>query len=378
MDKKINKQFIYNKSNNMSVLNKICISLNFHNSLNKSNIIQDECIPLRLISKLNRTAKILVTILIMAHIVNIGAAQDSIRTQNIPDYYGDVFQKRQLSLGVFWRNFLTDGIGKWGAGLNYKLIDGTSSEVHTIGLAAHLIFNITPCIGIVTGLEIANYSGKAAGNFEGYYRMELDNGIPDAIGNVHYIDFSYKLRDYSEQQKLALLSVPVMVKYSTSAFSDINAKYFVALGFKFRIPLIDRTTIDPGYVSTSGYFSREMDTYPAEGHNFPEHGFVTSATGFNAKNKIGIKPGVSLALETGVTFMSSEDINAAASIYYDLGLGSMLRRGNKHMVEYYPDARDYEHLGFNSIMRTDRANSVIINSLGLKLIVNFNLDKKTK
>lgn len=320
----------------------------------------------------------------MTGTINIGAAQDSTPPKSFPDYYDteNAFPKRELSLGVFWRNFLANDLGKWGAGLNYKLNDGTSSDVYTAGLAAHVIFNITPSIGIVTGLEIANYSGKATGNFDGAYTINLDNmqQIPEnqTTEGGDYLSFSYRLRDYREQQKLALISVPLMVKYSTPAFFDISAKYFVAFGFKFGIPLIDRVTIDPGYVSTTGYFSREKERFPSENDDFPEHGWVTGATGYSAESKMGIKLDVSLALETGITFMSNEDISAAASIYYDFGLNNIIRGDNKNMVEYYPEARDYQHLGFNSIMKTDRANRMLINSLGLKLIVNFNLDKKNK
>jgi hypothetical protein len=376
----------------MLMLNTTQIPLKFYNSLTKSIAVQCKYIPLHPVSIINRTVKtvkrlkiIKIILLIMCITTSIAGrvtAQDSIRTQNFPDYYENSFQKRQLSLGVFWRNFVSEDLGKWGAGLNYKLNDGTSSEVYTIGLAAHVIFNITPGIGIVTGLEIANYSGKAAGNFEEAYTFDLD--AMQKIQKLqkqedgNYLDFTCRLRDYREQQKLALFSVPVMVKFTTPAFTDVNMKYFVAFGFKLGIPLIDRVTIDPGYVSTSGHFSRENETYPSGSFDFPEHGWVTGARGFNAESKMGIKLGVSLALETGVTFMSNEDISAAASIYYDFGLSSMIRRDSRNMVEYYPEARNYEHLGFNSIMRTDRASSVVINSLGLKLTVNFNLDKKPK
>jgi hypothetical protein len=48
----------------------------------------------------------------------------------------------------------------------------------------------------------------------------------------------------------------------------------------------------------------------------------------------------------------------------------LLRPGNKHIVEYQ-DGK----LLFNSIMMTNRVNSIEQFSVGLKLIVNFNLDK---
>jgi hypothetical protein len=86
--------------------------------------------------------------------------------------------------------------------------------------------------------------------------------------------------------------------------------------------------------------------------------------------------GVALALETGVTFMSNEHINAGASVYCDIGLNRLLKSDSRHMVEY--QRLSPERLQFNSIMMTDRISNVEMFSLGLKLTVNFNLDKKNK
>jgi hypothetical protein len=305
----------------------------------------------------------IIIIIFITGIISSISAQDSLRMQNLPDgnfsSSGNGFQKRQLSLGIFWRNVITGDLVKWGAGLNYKLKDGASSDVYTAGFAAHLTFNTSRHIGVVTGLEIVNYSGRASGNFE-------DNYTDDNL-RFHYI-----LAGYREKQQLVLLSIPLMLKYSTAPLYDISAKYFAAAGFKFGIPLTDRATIDPGSVTTYGEFLREDETYI----NFPEHGFVNEMTGFNQKSKMDIKLGVTLALEAGINFLSDENISAIASIYCDLGLNNMIRRDNKKMVEYLPYSP--EHLQFNSIMRTDKANSMAISSIGLKLSVSFNLDKQTK
>jgi hypothetical protein len=317
---------------------------------------------------MNKKGIVLIIFIVMTSIINSLSAQDSVRTQNAPNsdflYEGDDFQKYQLSLSSFWRGYLSDGFGKWGAGLNYKLKDGTSSNMYTIGFAGNLTFNVNQNIGIVSGLEIASYSGKASGNFEDSYLAV------DAAG--YDFTFKYILKDYSEQQKLTLLSVPLMVKFSTNSFSDVHVKYFAACGFKIGIPVSGGATVRPESLTTTAHFHEENIVY----RDFPEQGLVSNFHAPKQQSKIDFRMGVALALETGLTFMSNENINAGASVYCDIGLNSLLKSDNRHMVEY--QRLNPGQLRFNSIMKTGKVNSVELFSLGLKLSVNFNLNKKDK
>jgi hypothetical protein len=302
---------------------------------------------------------------------NTGAAQErkTIRTENFADsdsLYDDDYSKYQLSLSIFWRNFVNSApalsFWKYGAGLNYKLNEGKSSDIYTAGFAANVTFNVNATIGIVSGLEIAFLGGKVSGNFTGSYPAS------DAAGDD--FTFSYALKNYNEQQKLTLLSIPLMMKYSTRPFSDISTKYFAALGFKVGIPLSNWSKIMPDYVTTTGFFQRELELYS----DFPEQGFVNDIRGITSQSKTMFNLGIALALETGVVFLSNKNTSAGVSIYCDLGLNNMLKRDNRYLVEY--QKMNPEQLRFNSIMTTENASSVNILSIGLKLSVTFNLNKK--
>jgi hypothetical protein len=296
------------------------------------------------------------------------SAQDSIGTNSIVaddfQYSKDYYQKKQLSLSAYWRNVLGTDLGKQTAGFYYKLKDGEVSDISTIGFAANLTFNMNAKIGIVSGFEIVSYGGRATGNFDGHYTtsyIEGDNFI-----------FNYVLKDYNEQQRLTLFSIPLMAKYSMSLFSDISTKYFIAAGVKVGIPLTKRATIKVGSLTTTGHFLREDELYS----DFPEQGLVNDLTGLSRKTKMDFNIGLIAALETGFIFMSNENISAGASIFCDVGLNNLLKKDNKHLVEYQKQMREY--LLLNSIMKTEHVSSVDIFSIGLKLSVNFNLDKKTR
>jgi hypothetical protein len=274
----------------------------------------------------------------------------------------DDFRKYELSAGILFRNFISDDLGKWGAGFRYNLQDGTSSNVSTTGLAAHFTFNIIRNVGIVSGVEITRYSGNASGNFAESYETIDRGGYP--------FTYTYSLKEYREQQKLTLLSIPFMAKFSTNPFSDIYAKCFAAFGFKIGVPVVKQAAIEPGLVTSTGFFHDENIQYS----DFPEQGFVTRFAAPEQKNAIPFKLGVVAAIETGVIFTSTENISGGASIYCDIGLNSLLRSDGRHILEY--QRMTPERLHFNSIMMTDKVNSVEMFSIGLKLFVNFNLDKK--
>jgi hypothetical protein len=294
----------------------------------------------------------------MTRVSSSVSAQDSLRTQKIPDnirdYSEDSFSKCQLSSGVFWRGGLT-GASKWGGGLNYKFTDGTSSDSYTIGFAPHLTFNINRNIGIVSGFELIRYSGEATGNFMDTYKM--------SISETNSLDFTYNLRNYSEQQNITLLSFPVMIKFSTNTYT----KLFAAGGFKIGIPVKRVATIRSGILTTTALGRPENIFY----HDVPGLGYVTDFYILEQQSKIDMSVVVAAAFEIGVKFTSDERICAGVSFYVDYGLNNFLKSGNRHMVEY--QLQTPEQLRFNSITMTNRLNSVNLFSIGMKLRVNFNL-----
>jgi hypothetical protein len=358
------------------MLNTTQIPLKFHNSVTKNLAIQRKGIPLHPVSIMNGTVKTIKTVkrlkiikiilLIMCITTSIAgrvSAQDSIRTQNFPD--SETYSKLHLSFSPFWSNYFssTQFLSK-AAGLNYNLEEGTVSGNYTAGFAANLAFSINSNIEIVSGLELVKYAAKVSGNFTEKYETVDRNG--------DVLDFAYSLKNYKEQQSLALLSVPLAVRFSTSAFSDVNIKYFVSCGIKIGIPVVQQATITPGSVTTTGYFYRELELY----EDFPEHGFVNGLTGITQQSRMDFKLGFTATLETGLIFMSNENISAGASIYCDMGLNNLLKRDNRRMVEYQRFTPG--QLRFNSIMKTGHASSVETFSVGVKISIYFTLDKLFK
>jgi hypothetical protein len=289
----------------------------------------------------------------MTDIISSASAQVTWMHNN----YGDDFIKYELSIGTFWGSMLSRG-SQWGKGVTYKLDAGKN-------WTAHFSYNFTPAVSLVSGFEIAGYSGKTTGNFS-------DNYTTISVDGSTFI-FTYSIKDYAEKRNLTLFSIPLMVKFRSNTFYDVYCmKYFAACGLKLVIPLERVATINSRSITTTGYFHKESIEYAG----FPEKGFVTDFHAPEWRSKMDLKMGVALALETGVTFFNNEDIRAGASIYCDIGLNNLLRHGNRYMVEY--QKLTPERFLFNSIATTKKVNGIEMFSIGLKLSVSFDLDKKIK
>jgi hypothetical protein len=309
-----------------------------------------------------KTGFIFLIIFIITGICNNLAAQDSGNEGDI--YYK--YAKHELAFTAYWRNFLgkasySNFLGK-GAGLIYNLSDGTTYSNYTLGLAADYTYNISNHFGLVSGIGIANYGGQASGNFSDEYLAF------DTRGDE--FTYAYKLEEYREQQSLTMILIPLMAKYSSKPFGDIEMRYFVAGGMKFGIPFKDKTDISAVSLTTTGHYNYEDELYD----NLPQHGFVNMKD-ISEKSKTAFKFSVLASIEAGLRVRDKEKIDAVASIYCDFGLQN-LKQDDRHLVEY--NWQNPEKPYFNSVKTTGRVDMVRIASVGLKIGIILNWYKDNK
>ncbi|MDR1593306.1 MAG: PorT family protein [Prevotellaceae bacterium] len=275
------------------------------------------------------------------------------------------YAKHELAFTACWRNFLGKAsystfLGK-GAGLTYNLSDGTTHSNYTLGLAADYTYNISNHFGLVSGVGIINYGGKAAGNFSDEYLTF------DIRGDE--LTYSYKIEEYKEQQSLTMIMIPLMAKYSSKPFGEIEMRYFVAGGMKFGIPFGDKTEISASTLTTTGHYEFEDELYD----DLPQHGFVTGLKDVSEKSQTAFKFSVIASIEAGLRVRDKERMDAMVSLYCDFGLQNM-KQDDRHLVEFNWQNPEKPH--FNSIKTTGRVNMVRIASAGLKIGIILNWYKK--
>jgi hypothetical protein len=239
-------------------------------------------------------------------------------------------------------------------------LDGGGSKRGGMGGGAGLgyTFNINSSLRILTGVEMAVYGTEVSfGNVSGEYVEETGE---------KQLQFSYSLNGYNEKQSITVFSIPLMTQYSLPLGSG-STKFYASGGFKLGFPLRAKTDIMPGTATTSGYYAHENITYL----NLPQHGFVTNAALRNVKQDL--KPGFSaaLALETGVRFSLTDRINLYTGVYFDYGLNSIQKTGDRHLLEY--DSDNEATLKHNSVLDTGLVSKANLISAGLKLRIGFKL-----
>jgi hypothetical protein len=239
-------------------------------------------------------------------------------------------------------------------------LPGSDSKSGSTGGGAGLgyTFNISPSLGINTGIEMTAYGSEVSfGSISGEYDEKMGE---------YLLKFSYSLKNYKEVQSLTLFSVPVMAQYSLPLGSGGSMKFYASGGFKFGFPVSSTADITPGTATASGYYSYENVNY----ENLPKHGFVNNVALPAVEKTFDAGFSTALALETGLRFTLTDKIGLYTGLYFDYGLNSIQKTNDKHLLEY--DITNESTLN-NSVLNTGLTDKVNLFSIGLKVRVSLNL-----
>jgi hypothetical protein len=238
----------------------------------------------------------------------------------------------------------------------YKLDGGTHSGGFGGNVDIGYTYNIK-LLGIVTGLGISTYNSKLT-------IAECSSGYSGTDEAGDDFTFNYSLRGYSEKQNAVLFTVPLMVKYSRPLGSGATT-YYASGGLKFGIPISAKASINPGTVTTSGYYSFEDGTYT----DLPQYGFVTGQPGEQSDYNLKLNVATILALELGLRFRAGYQKHLMTSAYLDYGLNNMQKVNDRHVLEYQPS--DPSRFVHNSIINTEMLKKVNLFSFGVKVGLSF-------
>jgi hypothetical protein len=236
--------------------------------------------------------------------------------------------------------------------------NGSKKSVTGGGAGLGYTININPSLGIVTGIEMSTYGAEISfENIQGDYSEGT---------NTDLFQFSYSLKNYKETQSITMFSVPIMAQYSLPLGKG-STKFYASGGFKLGFPIVAKTDITPGTVTTSGYYAHEEITYA----NLPQHGFVSNVEFPTVKKDLELGFSAALALETGIRFTLSDKIFLYTGVYFDYGLNNIQKINDKHLLEY--DASNETTYKYNSILNTNSIDKINLLSAGLKLRISFAL-----
>jgi hypothetical protein len=248
--------------------------------------------------------------------------------------------------------------------LSYSLTsNGVNSGGTGGGAGLGYTLNISPSLGIVTGVEIAVYSSEAS----------FDNlqGTDSEGTGMGAFDFSYSLKNYKEKQSVTLFSIPVMAQYGLPLGSG-STKFYASGGLKLGFPVNAKADLTSGVATTSIYGKYEDVEYEnIEYVNMTQHGIVTNESLPNASKDIDLGFSIALALEAGARFSLTDKIGLYTGVYFDYGLNSIQKVNDKHLLEY--DKDNETTFKRHSVLNTGFTEKVNLMSIGLKIRIGFGL-----
>jgi hypothetical protein len=244
------------------------------------------------------------------------------------------------------------------SGLLYSVTGGNRSPGIGGSIDIGYTYNVKRHFGITTGIGISLYTSKFT--IDGL--TETYTGDDDLFEGYTY-SLRYSLTGgYSEHHRLALFSIPVMVRYIGGLRS---IKHYVAGGMKFGIPVSASATISPGMITTEGFYEFEANTY----RNLPQHGFPIDSPldDIDYNLKLGVVP--LFALEAGLRFPAGDKKDLQVGVYLDYCPFDVRSTSTRHAVEFQPDNPQF--FVFNSVLNTATANKLSLINTGVKIGISF-------
>jgi hypothetical protein len=222
---------------------------------------------------------------------------------------------------------------------------------------------------VVGGVELFYYHSVAKAG-------RLTSSAYKVYNDYDYIEPMYyncMITDYTEQQHITYLQVPLTMRYKIQAFG--NHKFYAAAGVKAGYSMVTNYSGAMSQMTTSGYFPDSEELFP----NMPNHGFDTFYN-LSSKGSMTFKTGnISLTLETGLRWTLTPTVSLYTGVFFDYGIleiGLRHSKTNQPLVSLDEINNDFI---FRSILssRNQLSGKAYVDKLGLlavglKINLTFN------
>jgi hypothetical protein len=200
----------------------------------------------------------------------------------------------------------------------------------------------------LTGVEYARYGGSARySSLHERYTAYDNSGTPPGE-----MLFDYTIKNFQEEQSVSMLSIPLMVRLTTSLSLYKNSFVYFAGGMKVGVPLTAKATAK-GTLLSSGYYEYEDVLYT----DLPNHGFFSNQR-VTHSNKITAGVAAILTFESGMRFTVGNRALLYAGLQFDLTLNDLKKVNNQHPLNFTNGVISYESL-LNSVL-ADKMKAVCV------------------
>lgn len=229
--------------------------------------------------------------------------------------------------------------------------------------------NINHKIGVDFGLRYAyylnpNWSLGIGVDYQSFTSTAVLKQLKDSYGSIdsenEEFEFRYTAKQFREEQRASLITVPLTVQYETSG----EARFYIAGGMEIGLPITAKYKSKASSLKTSGYYEQyDGELFGPKFAGFGDFGEVTSP-----ERDLDLKMTYILTLETGVKQLLENGSSAYIGIYFNYGLNDMYDgkiSADTPVIAY--DKNVPSSFGYSSLFETKDASDLKVLSFGVKL-----------
>ncbi|MEL1245947.1 hypothetical protein AAEO56_16865 [Flavobacterium sp. DGU11] len=243
---------------------------------------------------------------------------------------------------------ISASIGGISSSLNYKY---QTKDGENINIGIEYAYYFSENIGIAIGAEYQRVNASS-------YIRKIDGSYNTADYEQEPFEFRYTMNEFSEQQKINFLNIPVAFVYRTG-----ETGIYARVGAKVGLP-VSGSFSSRYLLSTSGFYPQ----YNAELSDPLFMGFGDFGKVSASGNSVQLKPSYIASFELGIKESIGKN-NFYAGFYLDYGLNN-IAGDQSHPVEYVVK-EDGAGFKYNSILNSPNIDSVKTLAFGVKLRYSF-------
>ncbi len=192
--------------------------------------------------------------------------------------------------------------------LSYEALGNDSELGNGFGVGAKYAYYISDNWSLGTGTEFQYMEGAIfSPNVQGAYTTQDSEG--DGF------EFRYNADNFSENQDVYFLNIPLQIQYETSG----NTRFYAAAGVKTGLVLASEYRNSVTALETSGYYPQyDVELTEPEFAGFGEFGPVN-----NSKSELDLKTNFVAHLESGVKLMLENSQSLYMGLFLDYGLNDI-------------------------------------------------------
>jgi hypothetical protein len=222
--------------------------------------------------------------------------------------------------------------------LNYEVLGQYSEMENGIGGGAKYAYYLIENWSIGTGAELQYIQGSI-------FVPSIQGSFMTQDSEADEFEFRYRATNFSENQEIYFLNIPLQVQYESSG----TARFYAAAGVKAGLVLNSEYQSSATSLGTSGFYSQyDVELTSPEFAGFGEFGAVG-----NSKSELNLKTNFVAHLESGIKLMLENSQSLYMGLFLDYGLNDIKPDASRaRLIDY--NAQNPTDFVFGSLLSSRR------------------------